>query len=58
MRERANWSSDDLLAQATCSVIVEGRIKGTAWLVSEMGHLLTAGHLLGIKNPLAEGIWR
>ena len=37
---------DDLLAQATCAVLVEGETTGTAWLLSDEGHLLTAGHLL------------
>ena len=36
----------DLLTQATCAVWKNGQIKGTAWLVSEEGHLLTAAHVL------------
>lgn len=47
-------SSDDLLAQATCAVLIEGKIAGTAWLVSQEGYLLTAGHLFGQNNPLPE----
>jgi len=43
--------SDDFIIQATCAVLVDGKVKGTAWLVSEEGHLLTAGHLLGTENP-------
>ena len=43
--------SDDDIIQATCAVLIEGKVKGTAWLVSEEGHLLTAGHLLGTENP-------
>ena len=45
---------DELLAQATCAVLVDGKIKGTAWLVSDEGHLLTAGHVLGKVTPLDE----
>jgi hypothetical protein len=43
--------SDDTIIQATCAILVDGKIKGTAWLVSDEGHLLTAGHLLGKENP-------
>lgn len=39
-------SVDELLAQATCAVIIEGHVAGTAWLLSDEGYLLTAGHLL------------
>ncbi|WP_081615733.1 STING domain-containing protein [Kocuria sp. UCD-OTCP] len=56
--------SDDigaLLSQATCAVLsgsaIEGggRVVGTAWLVTEDGYLLTAGHVvLGISS---EGVW-
>lgn len=52
MSKLDNLSPDDLLAQATCAVLVDGKIKGTAWLVSNEGHLLTAGHLLGKTIPL------
>ena len=38
-----------LLSQATCSVIINGNIVGTAWLVHD-GYLLTAGHVLGKKD--------
>jgi hypothetical protein len=43
--------SDDDIIQATCAVLIEGKIKGTAWVVSEEGHLVTAGHLLGTESP-------
>lgn len=45
---------DKLLAQATCAVLIEGQIVGTAWLASDEGHLLTAGHVLGTEEPLAQ----
>ncbi len=45
---------DDLLTQATCAIFIGGKLKGTAWLVSDEGHLLTAGHILGTDRPLAE----
>ena len=41
---------DELLTQATCAVLIEGQIVGTAWLVSDEGYLLTAGHVLGIEE--------
>ena len=43
---------DEFLAQATCAVVINGRIQGTAWLVDNEGHLLTAGHILGVNNPI------
>ena len=46
-------SPDKLLAQATCAVLLESQIQGTAWLVSDEGHLLTAGHILGKERPAA-----
>lgn len=48
----ANSAIDEMLAQATCAVLVNGRVLGTAWLVSAEGHLLTAGHILGISKPI------
>ena len=37
----------ELLSQATCAVLKhDGSIAGTAWLVSDQGHLLTAGHVV------------
>ncbi|RME40982.1 MAG: serine protease, partial [Caldilineae bacterium] len=42
---------DDLLAQATCAVLIDGQVRGTAWLVSSDGYLLTAGHVLGVDAP-------
>jgi hypothetical protein len=44
----------DELAQATCAVLREGQVVGTAWLVSDVGELLTAGHLLGLESPVDE----
>ena len=40
-----NWSFDELLVQGTCAVLIDGIVSGTAWLVSQEGHLLTAGHI-------------
>jgi ABC-type branched-subunit amino acid transport system ATPase component len=37
---------DDLLAQATCAVLRGGQPVATAWLVSDEGYVLTAGHVL------------
>lgn len=54
MSDLADWSVDDLLAQATCALLIDGKVKGTAWLVSDEGHLLTAGHLLGMDKPRDE----
>lgn len=50
----SNSSSHDLLAQATCAVLIDGEVAGTAWLVNDEGYLLTAGHVLGEKEPLNE----
>src|SRR2546427_9183697 len=45
-------SSSALIRQGTCAVFIDGQIKGTAWLVTPDGYLLTAGHLLGEKMPV------
>ncbi len=45
--------SDDAIIRATCAVLIKGIVKGTAWLFSSRGHLLTAGHLLGEPEPYA-----
>lgn len=50
----SNLSSHDLLAQATCAVLIDDEIAGTAWLFNDEGYLLTAGHVLGEKEPLNE----
>jgi hypothetical protein len=47
-------TNDDLLAQGTCAVLIDDKVVGTAWLVTEQGHLLTAGHLLGKTTPREE----
>ncbi len=47
-------SIDELLLQATCAVVINGKLCGTAWLVSIEGHLLTAGHVLGKESPFNE----
>jgi tetratricopeptide (TPR) repeat protein len=52
VRQPVDLSIDELLAQATCTVVINGRIQGTAWLVDNEGHLLTAGHLLGVNAPI------
>jgi len=33
--EMTSFSVDDLLAQATCAVLKDGEIVGTAWLVND-----------------------
>lgn len=38
------------ILRSTCAVLDNGRIVGTAWLVSSEGFLITAGHLLGEEN--------
>jgi MoaA/NifB/PqqE/SkfB family radical SAM enzyme len=43
--------TDELLRQATCAVLIDGQVKGTAWLLNHEGLLLTAGHVLGETNP-------
>jgi WD40 repeat protein len=48
--------SNDLLAQATCAVIIDGKIRGTAWLFNLEGYLLTAGHLLETKEKLLDKV--
>jgi hypothetical protein len=47
MSEQVDLSPDEFLIQATCAVLIGGQVCGTAWLVSDQGHLLTAGHILG-----------
>ena len=53
-------SVDKLLRQATCAVLIfdeesqEDQVVGTAWLFSDQGHLLTAGHVLGKEQPLSQ----
>ncbi|MCI5210478.1 MAG: serine protease, partial [Candidatus Electrothrix sp. ATG2] len=44
---------DRLIIQATCAVVVNGKLRGTAWLISNRGQLLTAGHVLGTSNPIS-----
>lgn len=46
---------DDLLLGATCAVRTpDDCVVGTAWLLDNKGHLLTAGHLLGTETPTEE----
>jgi hypothetical protein len=45
---------DDLLIQGTCAVRLGGQLKGSAWLLDNEGHLLTAGHILGQTDPVDE----
>lgn len=54
MDDEPSLSPDELLAQATCAVWREGQVVGTAWLVSNEGELLTAGHLLEEESPVDE----
>lgn len=54
MTKSGHTSKDNLLAQATCAVLRDGQPIGTAWLVSDEGYLLTAGHVLGEETPLSE----
>ncbi len=44
--------NDGDLINATCAVLIDGIVKGTAWLASRKGHLLTVGHILGHTSPL------
>jgi Trypsin-like peptidase domain len=45
MRASRIETNDNLLSQATCAVLLNDSLKGTAWLVSNGGLLLTAGHI-------------
>jgi len=45
---------DEMLMQATCEVRQGEQVKGTAWLLDNEGHLLTAAHVLGKSNPVSE----
>lgn len=45
-------SADERLRQATCAVLIDAQVRGTAWLLNQEGLLLTAGHVLGETNPL------
>ncbi len=54
MQNNHNILLDQLLFQATCAVFVEEKLIGTAWLVSDEGHLITAGHILGTSTPVDE----
>lgn len=48
-------TADELIAQATCAVLKDGRVSGTAWLVSApQGYLLSAGHLFIDPNLPAD----
>ena len=38
--------TDDYIRQATCAVQINGQERGSAWLLSKKGHLLTAAHVL------------
>jgi hypothetical protein len=44
----------DLLAEATCAVLLNDVLQATAWLVSGEGHLLTAGHIFLGEDAAAE----
>lgn len=52
--DEPSLSPDEWLAQATCALWRAGQVVGTAWLVSDEGELLTAGHLLGEESPVDE----
>lgn len=54
MEKRNDFSLDEELIQATCAVIIDEKVQGTAWLFSHEGYLLTAGHVLGKQNPVEE----
>lgn len=43
--ESTNLRANNLLEHATCSLIIENSVIGTAWLFNKEGYLLTAGHL-------------
>ena len=38
--------SDNIIKQATCSVLIKDKPVGTAFLISRKGHVLSAGHLV------------
>jgi hypothetical protein len=42
---------DDLLLQATCSISIDGKLRGTGWLIDARGYILTVGHVLGTQQP-------
>lgn len=42
---------DELLAQATCRILIAGQTVATAWLLDEF-HIVSAGHVLGKDKPL------
>ncbi|MDM8519781.1 serine protease [Anaerolineales bacterium HSG6] len=46
-----NDSIKQKLTRATCAVWVNDEREGTAWLVDDEGHLLTAAHVLGREDP-------
>ena len=46
-----SYSLDEFINRATCAVLINGKVKGTAWLVNEDGYLLTAGHVIGTTAP-------
>lgn len=54
MIKTINLSVDDLLSQATCAVLIDDQTVATAWLISQEGHLLTAGHVLCKKDDNSE----
>jgi hypothetical protein len=54
MAQGRKLSVENLLAQATCAVLIDSKVAGTAWLFSREGHLLTAGHVLGPQKPLTQ----
>lgn len=56
MNQLTDFLPDELLIQASCTVLVDGKIRGTAWLASAEGHLVTAGHILGTDTPYHEKI--
>ena len=58
MNQSPNLSLDEFLKQATCAVLIDGEVRGTAWLVNKSGYLLTAGHILGEKEPFNEVLVR
>jgi tetratricopeptide (TPR) repeat protein len=51
-RKSMSSSSGSMIDQAICAILIDGQIRGTAWLVTDTGHLLTAAHILGTSNPV------
>lgn len=52
MNSSSRSNPQKLLEQATCAIVTDDQVKGTAWLFTGDGHILTAAHVVGQKKPL------